>query len=115
MRFAKVIFFAFAFVLAMVFFIQNEDILSQPMSLTLDLFVTTFKSIPLPFYFYLLVGFFIGAVFSTLYFFMEKIRLGKALRACRTKNASLQQELNSLRNMPLDEPGLSGAMGEDGD
>jgi uncharacterized integral membrane protein len=115
MRFAKVIGLVLLFVISMLFFVQNTPVLSETMQLRLDLFFQSWKSIPLPFYFLLLLGVLAGALFCTLYFIGEKRRQGKALRQCRAKLASLQQEVNSLRNLPLENDYSSGEQGGSGE
>jgi lipopolysaccharide assembly protein A len=104
MRFVKVVFLILLFFISMMFFIQNTEVLSQSMSLKLSLFTEslTLKSVPLPFYFLLLIGFVLGGALVLFYFLLDKIRLTKALKHNKGRIAKLEQEVNSLRNLPLD-------------
>ncbi|MBG0776540.1 MAG: LapA family protein [Desulfovibrionaceae bacterium] len=108
MRFFKVFLIVLVFFLSMIFFVQNNQVLSQTMSLELNLFVKTWRSIPLPFYFLVLASFVAGAIFCLAYFLIEKMRLTRELKQCRSRLASLEQEVNSLRNLPLAENGYPG-------
>ncbi len=114
MRFLKVFALVVLFLISMMFFVQNTQILSQEMSLHLDFFLGDFKveSRPLPFYFLLLISFGLGSILVLFYFLMEKLRLSKQLKECRGKLNKLEQEVNSLRNLPL-ETSSYGSYGSD--
>jgi putative membrane protein len=113
MRYLKVFALAVFFFLAMLFFVQNHQILSTPLVLKLQIFNLKFTSMELPFYLVVLLAFVVGAVFSLVYFFLDRLRLQRELRGCQNKSARLEQELNSLRNMPLESGSYSGPESED--
>ena len=104
MRFLKVLGLVLLFLISMMFFIQNTEILSQEMSLHLNFYIGDYvaQSRPLPFYFLLLAAFAIGALLVLLFFVMDKLRMGKLLKECTGERERLEQEVNSLRNLPLD-------------
>lgn len=104
MRFLKVLGLVLLFLISMMFFIQNTEILSQEMSLHLNFYIGDYvaTSRPLPFYFLLLAAFAIGAVLVLLFFVMDKMRMGKQLKECTSERERLEEEVNSLRNLPLD-------------
>ena len=61
MRYVKVLLLAILFFLALVFFFQNQNALSQNLVLTLNLFfLPPMTSIPLPFYFMVVAAFFMA-------------------------------------------------------
>ncbi|WP_272699773.1 LapA family protein [Desulfovibrio sp. Fe33] len=102
MRFIKVLFLLVLFVFSILFFSQNNDVLLQNLVLVLDIpYVATLHSIPLPFGFLILTAFVAGALLTMIYFAVDKFRGASKLKECRTRMASLEQELNSLRNMPI--------------
>lgn len=104
MRYLKVIILAFFFVISILFFSQNNEILSQALVLKLTIpYVADLRSIPLPLYLLVLGGFLCGALLTLLYLAADKIRSAGQLRECRTRMAGLEQELNSLRTMPITE------------
>ena len=104
MRFIKVLFLLALFVFSILFFSQNNDVLLQGLTLKLEIpYAMTLHSIPLPFGVLILAAFVAGALLTMVYFGVDKIRMGSKFRECKTRMASLEQELNSLRNMPISE------------
>ena len=103
MRYFKVLALVILFFLSMVFFVQNTPELSKEVVLSIQLLQLKFTSQSLPYYLLILTAFAAGALLCLLYFMGDKIRLSGQLRTCRTRMANLEQEVNSLRNMPLDE------------
>jgi lipopolysaccharide assembly protein A len=105
MRYIKVLLLTLFFFVSMVFFIQNNEVLSKLLVLKLELLDLHFISRELPFYLIVLLSFVVGSIFSMSYFLIEKVRLSKELKAANAKLAALEQEVTSLRNLPLeDEP-----------
>jgi lipopolysaccharide assembly protein A len=102
MRIVKVLALVLFFLLSMMFFVQNTEMLSKPMALEFNVFVKTWRSIPLPFYLLLLFAFVVGAVVSILFFIMDRMQLTNQIKQYRYRLGSLQQEVNSLRNLPLE-------------
>lgn len=103
MRYLKVLLLTLFFFVSMVFFIQNNEMLANGLVLKLELFDASFVSRELPFYLVVLLSFVVGSVFSLSYFLAEKVRLNHELKASKTKLAALEQEVTSLRNLPLEE------------
>ncbi len=102
MRYLKVLALVILFFVSMVFFIQNTPELSKEVVLSMSLLNFTFTSQSLPYYLLILVAFCAGSFLCLFYFMADKVRLSGQLRTCRTKMANLEQEVNSLRNLPLD-------------
>jgi len=104
MRFVKVLFLLALFVFSILFFSQNNDVLLQGLTLKLDIpYVATLHSIPLPFGVIVLAAFVAGSLLTMVYLVVDKFRAASKFKECRTRMASLEQELNSLRNMPIGE------------
>lgn len=104
MRFIKVLLLLALFVFSILFFSNNIEILSQSLTLKLDIpLVAVFHSIPLPLGFLILASFVAGSLLTLIYFVVDKYRSCSRLRECKTRMASLEQELNSLRTMPINE------------
>ncbi|NDV19134.1 DUF1049 domain-containing protein [Pseudodesulfovibrio sp. JC047] len=102
MRFIKVLFLLALFVFSILFFSQNIEVLQQELTLILDIpYVVTLHSIPLPFSVLILLAFVVGSLLTMVYFIIDKFRSGSKLKECRTRMSSLEQELNSLRNLPI--------------
>ncbi|HDQ40289.1 MAG TPA: DUF1049 domain-containing protein [Desulfonatronum sp.] len=102
MRYIKVLLLTLFFFVSMIFFIQNNQALSALLVLRLDIFGLELVSKEMPFYLLVLISFVIGSIFSLSYFLCEKLRLAKELKAAKAKLATLEQEVTSLRNIPLD-------------
>jgi lipopolysaccharide assembly protein A len=102
-RYLKVLALALFFFVAMVFFVQNTEALSDAIQLKFQLFGLRWVSIPFPYYMLILIFFVLGSIFTLLFFLSDKIRLNRELRSCKHRIGALQQELNSLRHLPLDE------------
>ncbi|MEF2229910.1 MAG: LapA family protein [Pseudodesulfovibrio sp.] len=109
MRFIKVICLLILFVFSILFFSQNNDVLLQGLTLKLEIpYAVTLHSIPLPFGVLILAAFVAGSLLTMVYFIADKFRAGARLRECKTRLASLEQEVNSLRNMPIGESPYGG-------
>lgn len=111
MRYLNIGIIIIFFFISMLFLFQNYESLSTSMNLKFDLILgPKYESSPLPFYALVLASFAIGALITLLYFSLEKVRLSAKLKSCSKKLAKLEEELNSLRNMPLnDAPSVSSA------
>lgn len=98
MRYIKVLFMAVAFVIAMIFFIQNTPVFSEIIQLKLEIFDWRWTSLEMPIYLVVLISFLAGAVLATIYFFFEKVRLASQLRAANSKARKLEDEVRTLRS-----------------
>lgn len=103
MRYLKALILLAFFVLALTLFAQNMPALSKPMAIKLHLFGFPWFSFEGPFYIWGLASFFLGGAIILLFFLTERIRLSRQLSICRSRMRSLEQEVNSLRNLPLEE------------
>ncbi len=102
MRFIRVFLAIFIFFLAVIFVVQNSDFLGQTVQLRMDLFVLPVqKTIPLPFYFIVLVAFLLGGLLAIVFLLLDRIRLGLGLAGAKRKIKHLERELNNLRTLPL--------------
>ncbi|MGE9985876.1 LapA family protein [Desulfovibrio sp. SGI.169] len=98
MRYVKVLLLAILFFLALVFFFQNQNALSQDLVLTLNLFfLPPMASIPLPFYFMILAAFFVGAVLALVFLVWDKVNLSARLMKSKWRVSSLEREVEKLR------------------
>ena len=112
MRYLKVIILVAIFFFSMLFFVQNTDLLSTSLTLKLDLLGKHYESQEIPIYLLILIAFVLGAFISLFYFLAEKIKLSQQLRSYKNKVADLEKEVNSLRNMPLENENFSTAESE---
>lgn len=102
MRYIKVLLLVFIFFITMMFFVQNNEVLQQSVTLKLDFFVNpAWSSIPLPFYFMILVAFLLGALCSLFILVFDRMRIANTLRKANKRIRTLEKEVNSLRTLPL--------------
>ncbi|WP_461209584.1 lipopolysaccharide assembly protein LapA domain-containing protein [Desulfocurvus sp. DL9XJH121] len=106
MRYVKMLFLLALFFLTVVLLAQNMEALSAPLTVSLALFGTPVFDFSQPVYLYLLTLAVAGAALCTLYFLCEKVRLSRELSKARKKIGDLEQEVNSLRNLPLEPAGF---------
>lgn len=102
MRYVKVIFLILLFFFSMLFFIQNTELITTTISLKLNILGKIFETNPIPIYLIALVAFVLGAILTLIYLIADKLKLNKQIRDYRQKITELEKELNSLRNLPLD-------------
>ncbi len=98
MRYIKVLLLAVVFFLALVFFFQNQGPLSQDMVLTLHLFfIPPMHSIPLPFYFLVIVAFALGALLTLSFLVWDKLNLSARLMKHKWHISNLEREMAKLK------------------
>ncbi|MBI4804660.1 MAG: DUF1049 domain-containing protein [Desulfovibrio sp.] len=97
MRFIKFVLLVLFFLFFMVFFVQNQAQLSTALELKFNLFTLNWQSQPLPFYLVVLIFFVLGSLFSTIFFVIDRIRIGSICGEAQSKAQSLQSELDSLK------------------
>ena len=98
MRYIKVLLLAVVFFLALVFFFQNQGPLSQDMVLTLHLFfIPPMHSIPLPFYFLVIVAFAVGSLLTLSFLVWDKLNLSARLMKHKWHISSLEREMAKLK------------------
>ena len=112
MRYFKVLILLALFSFILLFFAQNIEALSMPLTLSFNLLGWSWFSFEYPFYFMVLASFVLGGIFCLLYFFMDKLRFSRRLRECKNRVSTLEEEVNSLRNLPLEENPPSGVENE---
>lgn len=105
MRYLKFVALLAFFVLTMTVFAQNMEALKAVVPLALTLAGASWFSIEYPVYFLILGAFFLGGMLTVFFFFLERMRLSKDLAKCRGRMATLEQEVNSLRTLPLEDKG----------
>ncbi len=91
-------------VLLIVFLFQNYEAFLSATTLEFRLPVLSpLNSGPIPLYALILGSIFGGGVITALYLGLGTFRLRSSLRSLKRQNKSLQEELNSLRNLSITE------------
>ncbi len=102
MRYVKVLVVLALFLFGITFFLQNTQFLNTTLTLRFHLLGINWESGAVPVYVFILTAFVAGALLSMVYFFVDKLRQGMALKSCRMQVQSLEQEIHSLRTLPLE-------------
>lgn len=103
MRYVKFLALLLLFVTSMLFFVQNNQPLSTAVQLEFNIVAAHLYSLPLPLYLLVLGGFLLGALFCLAFFLVDRIRMGLELKTLRTRYATLEDEVLSLRTLPLNQ------------
>ena len=109
MRFVKVLLLLAAFVLGLLFFVQNSTELgfvqqhaehAKTLTLQLDLYFSGLKwqSAAVPLYIVILASFAVGMLFATALLFIDRIRVGCALMSRKRAVRILEKEVERLRS-----------------
>lgn len=102
MRYIKVVLLVLVFFFFAIFIAQNHSLLGQDISFRLNLFVVTpLESIPMPLYFVLLITLILGAFVCVLFLAGDRIKMSFALYKANKRINVLEQEVNSLRALPI--------------
>ncbi len=104
MRFFKALWLTVFFFFTLLFFVQNNAVLSQELALHFDTYYFDYvwKNTKVPFYFVILVSFVAGVLVSIGYLFMDWMRLKSNVRNCRRVIRKQEKELKKLRSIPLE-------------
>ncbi|SBV94223.1 Histidine triad (HIT) protein [uncultured delta proteobacterium] len=104
MRFLKALWLTVFFFCSLIFFIQNNDVLSQKMTLKFDFYYFDYvwTNTAVPFFFVILVAFVAGALVTLGYLVMDRMRLKMELSRCRRVVRKQEKELKKLRSIPLE-------------
>jgi hypothetical protein len=99
MRFIKVLLLIVLFTCGLLFFIQNSKALETPLTLGFSFYYgdLTWTGKPLPFFVVVLAAFAIGALFSALYLFVDRLRLGCSLVKSKSDLRGKEKEIAKLR------------------
>jgi uncharacterized integral membrane protein len=91
-------------VLLIVFLIQNINAILAATTFEFHLFgLVHLSSKPIPLYGLILGSIFAGGLMTAIYLGLGNFRLRSSLRSLQKQNSSLQEELKSLRNLPITE------------
>ena len=100
MRYLKVLLLVLLIFFSLVFFFQNQTALSTAMTLKLNLFfVPEMTSIPLPFYFIVIVAFFVGALLAVALLLWDKMHLTARYMKSKWRVAALEREVAKLKKI----------------
>ena len=87
--------------------VQNHEALSTKVSFRVSLFSWHVESSMMSVYYIITISFLFGVIISGTYGIIERFRLMKELKTLRASSQQKEQELNSLRNLPITSEDIS--------
>ncbi|MBQ7618138.1 MAG: DUF1049 domain-containing protein [Desulfovibrio sp.] len=105
MRYIKVLLLACLIFLILVFFFQNQNILSTKMELKLDLFfIPPMTSITLPLYFLVICAFFVGVLLALALLLWDRLHLSARLMKNKWQIKTLSTKLVKAERLLANNP-----------
>ena len=87
--------------LVVVLLVQNHEAMSTQVGFKVNLVFLNYESSNVTLYHLLTIAFLFGVVISSLYGIIERIRFKKQIKILTTELRDREEELNSLRNLPI--------------
>jgi len=87
--------------------VQNHEALSTKVSFRVSFFSWNLQASMMSVYYIITISFLFGVIISGTYGIIERFRLMKALKTLRASSQEKEQELNSLRNLPITSEDIS--------
>lgn len=81
--------------------VQNHQAMSTNVKFKADFFLFSFETGKMSVYLVTVIAFLVGVVFSGLYGMVERFRLKKRVKVLLRQIKEKDNELNSLRNLPV--------------
>ena len=81
--------------------VQNHDAFSKAVMFKIDLLGIKWQTASVSLYFIVTIAFLFGVLITGVYGMIERFRLKKQLKIITNASAAKDQELNSLRNLPI--------------
>jgi uncharacterized integral membrane protein len=87
--------------------VQNHEAMSTKVSFRVSFFSFNLQSSMMSVYYIITISFLFGVIISGTYGIIERFRLMKELKTLRASSQEKEQELNSLRNLPITSEDIS--------
>jgi uncharacterized membrane protein YciS (DUF1049 family) len=87
--------------LVIIIIVQNHEAMSTTVVFQIDLLSLQMRSNQLTLYTIVIISFLFGVIVSGLYGIIERFQLKKQIRELTRSNKEKDEELNSLRNLPI--------------
>jgi ATP adenylyltransferase len=87
--------------LVIVIAVQNYQQMATKINFKVDLLFFRYESAPMSVYLIAIISFLLGVIFSGLYGVTERFRLKRQIRYLMKESKEKDEELNSLRNLPV--------------
>ncbi|MFZ0449921.1 MAG: LapA family protein [Desulfatiglandaceae bacterium] len=81
--------------------VQNYSVMASQVNFRLNLLFFNHETPPMSLYLVVIIAFLLGVVFTGFYGITERFRLKKEIRMLMKESRGKDQELQSLRNLPV--------------
>lgn len=81
--------------------VENYQAMSTKVNFRIDLAFWQWESAPMSVYFVVVIAFLVGLLLMGLYGMTERFRLKRRIKALQKEAKQKDEELNSLRNLPV--------------
>jgi uncharacterized integral membrane protein len=93
--------------IVLIIVVQNHEAFSKAVVFKIDLLGIDWKSAPINLYYIVTISFLFGLLIAAFYGIIERFRLKKRIKTLASEVTAKDQELNSLRNLPITSEGTS--------
>lgn len=87
--------------------VQNNSVMATKVTFSLNLLVFHHQTPPMSLYSVVIIAFLLGVLFMGFYGIAERFRLKKEIKALMRESRGKDQELQSLRNLPVTAEGVT--------
>ncbi len=101
MKHVKAIFVILFVLLIIIIAVQNYEAFSTTVKFKVDLVFSSYESSEMSLYFVAVITFLLGVLFAGFYGIAERFRLKNQIKNLMKDAKGKEEELNSLRNLPL--------------
>ncbi|MDL2313494.1 LapA family protein [Desulfovibrio sp. OttesenSCG-928-C14] len=103
MRFLKTFLVLLVMIIVVMFFVQNNEQLTQPITFVFNLHMDGFswETGPMPAFLVMVIFFVLGFIASTLLFGLDRFKLYSKIFKSNKKIKAMEQELQAFRQRPL--------------
>lgn len=101
MKHVKFILAIIIMLVVVVIVVQNHDAFSKAVVFKIDFLGIQWQSASVSLYYIVTIAFLFGVLVTGVYGMLERFRLKKQLKILTSASAAKEQELNSLRNLPI--------------
>lgn len=87
--------------------VQNNSVMTTKVTFSINLLVYHHQTPPMSLYSVVIIAFLLGVLFMGFYGITERFRLKREIKALMRESKGKDQELQSLRNLPVTTEGVS--------
>jgi len=101
MKYVKFLIYALIIFVAVVLLVQNHEAFNTKVIFRADLLFGKYESSEISIYIISAVSFILGLIITWVFFLLERLQLRKQIKRLKNESREKDEELNSLRNLPI--------------